>query len=177
MSNVTNVTIKKVYKGKSGEGQFGPWQAWDVYFEGSDNKYSYFSGGKRPVPVVGQKIAFMEFEATTTQKDGKTYTNRNIKQMVLGAPESPPEKSQDAPQSTNGNKAYIDHGKCVLTLMEMAGGGNCDTSVLETLIAMFRAGIELMIAEPEDHSEGDAQDYADGEFDEPPPIDDEQIPF
>ena len=175
MPNATNVIIRKVFKGKSGEGQYGPWQAYDVYFEGSENKYSYFGGGKKPVPVVGQKIAFMKFEAKTTKKDGKTYTNRTIKEMVLD--QTPAEKPQGSPQATNGNKAYIDHGKCVLTLMEMAGGANCDPTVLETLISIFRMGIEAMLKEPEDHSEGDAQDYADGEFGDPPPMGDDEAPF
>uniref|UniRef100_A0A6M3XHB8 Uncharacterized protein n=1 Tax=viral metagenome TaxID=1070528 RepID=A0A6M3XHB8_9ZZZZ len=171
MPNATNVTIRKVFKGKSGEGQYGPWQAYDVYFEGSDHKYSYFGGGKKPEPVVGQKVAFMEFEAVTKGQ----YTNRTIKKMVID--KTAPAKSQGSPQATNGNKAYIDHGKCVLTLMEMAGGANCDPTVLETLISIFRMGIEAMLKEPEDHSEGDAQDYADGEFGDPPPMGDEMAPF
>jgi len=171
MPNATNVTIRKVFKGKSGEGQYGSWTAWDVYFDGSDNKYSYFSGGKKPVPVVGQKIAFMEFEAVTKGQ----YTNRTIKKMVFG--QTPPEKPQEAPQ-TNGNKAYIDHGKCVLTLMEMAGGENCDVGILETLIGIFRMGIKAMLKEDadEDHSQEEAPSSA-GEFDEPPPIDPEDAPF
>ena len=171
MPNATNVTIRKVFKGKSGEGQYGPWQAYDVYFEGSENKYSYFGDEKKPKPVIGQKITFMEFEVV---KKGQ-YTNRTIKKMVLG--QTPTEKPQGGPQATNGNnKAYIDHGKCVLMLMEMAGGSNCDLEILGRLIGIFRTGIDLMLAEPEDHSE-EAHDYADGEFGEPPPIDDEQIPF
>jgi len=160
MPNATNVTIRKVFKGKSGEGQYGSWIAWDVYFDGSDNKYRYFSDGKKPVPVVGQKIAFMEFEVV---KKGQ-YINRTIKKMVLG--QTPTEKPQGGPQATNGNKAYIDHGKCVLTLMEMAGGANCDVGVLETLIGIFKVGINNMIAEPEDHSEEDAP--GPDEYDGPP---------
>lgn len=177
MGQATNVTIKKVFKGKSGDGQYGPWQAYDVYFEGSDNKYTYFQSGKKPVPTIGQKIAFIKFEASQTQKDGKTYTNRKITEMVLD--ETPPEKSQEAPQAQNG-KAYIDHGKCVISLMEMAGGAACDESTFRILISLFKDGIALMLKEgTEDHSKEDAPSEA-GEFDgydEPPPIDSEDIPF
>ena len=170
MPNATNVTIRKVFKGKSGEGQYGSWTAWDVYFDGSDNKYSYFSGGKKPVPVVGQKIAFMEFEAVTKGQ----YTNRTIKKMVLG--QTPTEKPQGGPQATNGNKAYIDHGKCVLVLMEMAGGANCDPDVLGTLIGIFKVGIEQMLAEPVDHST-EEDNLGPPDDDEPPPFDDSEVPF
>jgi len=169
MKQATNVTISKVYKGKSGINLRGPWQAYNLYFEGSTNKYSYFGNKNNPVPVVGLKLASIEYDVV---QEGQ-YTNRNIKKMVLDQTE----KSQGGPQATNGNKAYIDHGKCVLTLMEMAGGANCDPTVLETLISIFRMGIEAMLKEPEDHSEGDAQDYADGEFGDPPPMGDDEAPF
>ena len=162
MEQATNKTIKKVFEGKSGEGKYGPWTAYDVYFEGSENKYSYFGGGNKPTPVVGQKISYLEFD---TKQDGK-YTNRTIRKLVID--ETAPQPSKDAPQPTEKGQAYIHHGTCVIELMKMAGGVDCQRGVLEALVEVFRAGIEAMITPPDYPEEADF---------EPPQDEDDDIPF
>ena len=112
MSQATNVTVEKVFKGASGEGQYGPWQAWDVYFEGSENKYSYFSGGKKPEPFRGQKVAFVKFEVKEVEKDGKTYTNRKISEWV-------PDDTQEASKPAPGKPSQAQGGTSGFNPMSM----------------------------------------------------------
>ena len=76
---LANKTIGKVYKGKTGEGQYGPWVAWNFYVEGDDRKFSYFSGGKKPEPFEGAFIQMLKYETVTKGK----YTNHNVKEMAL----------------------------------------------------------------------------------------------
>jgi len=175
MPNATNVTIRKVFKGKSGEGQYGSWTAWDVYFDGSDNKYSYFSGGKKPVPVVGQKIAFMEFEAVTKGQ----YTNRTIKKMVIN--ETPTETTQDHTKQKNGSSGpismYISYVKDV-QIARIPYIDHVSFSLSDLMAEIATVGIELFERvenrEPEDHSTEDAPgpDEYDG-----PPMDSDDPPF
>ena len=89
---LANKKITKVYRGKSGEGQYGPWQAWNLYIDGDDRKFAYFSGGKKPEPFEGAFIQMMKFETVTKGK----YTNHNVKEMALGQPENN-EPRQDPP--------------------------------------------------------------------------------
>jgi len=168
MEQATNKTIKKVFEGKSGEGKFGPWTAYDVYFEGSENKYSYFGGGNKPEPAVGQKISYLEFD---TKQDGK-YTNRTIRKLVID--ETAPQPSKDASQSTTETKAYIDHGKCVLTLMEMAGGKDCSRSTMLALVELFLEGIDAMITPPDYPKE---EDFEPPQEEGWPGLDGGDIPF
>ena len=86
-----NVTIGKVYKGKAGDGEYGPWQAWNFYVEGDDRKFSYFSGGKKPEPFEGAFIKMAKFETVTKGQ----YTNHNIKEMALEDQNNEPQ--QDPP--------------------------------------------------------------------------------
>ena len=86
-----NVTIGKVYKGKAGDGEYGPWQAWNFYVEGDERKFSYFSGGKKPEPFEGAFIKMAKFETVTKGQ----YTNHNIKEMALEDQNN--ETQQDSP--------------------------------------------------------------------------------
>lgn len=87
----TDKIISKVFKGPSGEGEYGPWQIYNIYFEGSENKYSWFQKDGI-VPTPGTKVMFMKYDIIEKEKDGKTYTNYNIKEIEfdtasLGKPE------------------------------------------------------------------------------------------
>ena len=168
MEKATNKTIKKVFEGKSGEGKYGPWTAYDVYFEGSENKYSYFGGGNEPEPVVGQKISYLEFD---TKQNGK-YTNRTIRKMVLD--ETAPQPPKDAPQATEKGQAYINHGECVIELMKMAGGKDCSRSTMLALVELFLEGIDAMITPPDYPKEADFEPPQDDG--DPGPTDDD-LPF
>ena len=96
----SNKKIKKVYKGKLGESEYGPWQAWNFYLEGvKDIKFSYFSGGDKPVPVEGRMVKHIEYEVVT--KDG--YTNNNVKKLVYYPREPDNEPRQEPDQGPPGD--------------------------------------------------------------------------
>ena len=83
MPTLTNVIVNKVYKGASGEGQYGPWQAYNFYVKGDDRKFSCFDS--KLAPVEGMAIVALEYEEEQSQskKDGKWYTNNNVKTVML----------------------------------------------------------------------------------------------
>ena len=88
---LTNVTIRKVYPGKTGESEYGPWQVWNFYLEGHEKlKLNYFSGEEKPIPVEGAALKLIEYDIVT--KGG--YTNNNVKQFVLAVAK---EKSDSPP--------------------------------------------------------------------------------
>lgn len=88
---LTNKVIGKCYEGKSGEGEFGPWVAWNFHVEGDNRKFSYFSGGKKPRPFEGAFIQMAKYE---TVKKGQ-YTNHNIKELALGTQNYDPRQEPD----------------------------------------------------------------------------------
>ena len=91
MPTLTNVIVNKVYEGASGEGQYGPWQAYNFYVKGDDRKFSCFDS--KLIPKEGMAIAALEFEEKQSQgKDEKWYTNNNVKTVIL------PDEAQ--PQTT-----------------------------------------------------------------------------
>ena len=110
---VTDVTINKVYEGKSGESQYGKWTAYSFYVEGDDRKFSYFKTEKSPLlPTVGMMLKMLRFE--TVQKG--QYTNYNVKEMFLykEGEKMPKPTRSDAPQSTNSLKDisfYVSYAK------------------------------------------------------------------
>ena len=91
---LANKTIGKAYKGKTGQGEYGPWIAWNFYIDGDDRKFSYFSGGKKPEPFEGAFIKMAKFETVTKGQ----YTNFNIKEMALGDNQQNNEPRQDPPE-------------------------------------------------------------------------------
>ena len=107
METLTNVEVGKVFKGKSGEGQYGPWQIWDVYLRDDKRKLSYFEKDGF-IPEVGAMIQVLKFEVVTKQgNDGKTYTNYNVKELTPDPnwysgkePETPPQTRSVATGST-----------------------------------------------------------------------------
>ena len=100
MAHVSDCTITKVYEGKSGEGEYGPWTAWNFYVDKSDNKFSYFSGGKKPKPEEGMKLELLRFETVINGE----YTNHNVKEMFIDAstPNTPQKPTQKPSASTGG---------------------------------------------------------------------------
>jgi len=97
MPTLTNVIVNKAYKGASGEGQYGPWQAYNFYVKGDDRKFSCFDS--RLVPKEGMAIAALEYEEKQSQgKDDKWYTNNNIKTVILpdeGQPQTTPQTASE----------------------------------------------------------------------------------
>jgi hypothetical protein len=83
VKNISNKEIGKVYEGAKGEGKFGPYQYYNFYLVGGKLKFSYCHTGKKPIPVEGTKVAYMEWEETESEKDGKTYVNQTVKLLKL----------------------------------------------------------------------------------------------
>lgn len=77
MEKLTNVVVRDAYEGKRGVSKFGPWQAWNVYLQGYEEKFGYFEKDNI-VPFAGMEIALLEYEV---EQNGE-YTNYTIKKMV-----------------------------------------------------------------------------------------------
>jgi len=102
-----DVTISKVYEGKSGENKYGKWTAYNFYVDGDDRKFSYFKTEKSPLlPTTGMYLKMLRFE--TVEKDG--YTNHNVKELFLHKAEKPTQKPPDATGSTFSPKRGDDIG-------------------------------------------------------------------
>ena len=161
MPELTNLEISKVYEGKSGEGQYGPWTAYNFYFKGGEKKFSYFSGGSKPVPVVGMKVMYLKYEVVTKGE----YTNNNVTEMRVGEPQ------QNTPSgNTEDTKAYINHGEVVVRLMELSK----DYTELDELIDRFNHGIQRLTGESDPFPE---PNNTHDDINEPPPITDDDIPY
>ena len=81
MKSISNKEIGKVYEGAKGEGKFGPYQYYNFYLVGGKLKFSYCHTGKKPIPVEGMKLAYMEWEESQSKKDGKTFINQTVKTL------------------------------------------------------------------------------------------------
>ena len=182
MGQHTNIEIAQAYKGSSGQGKYGPYQFYDLYFskdgkEGTQ-KFQYCHSGKKIVPKVGMKIALMDFTPEPWESDGKSGKNYKIDKLELAegqeAPKSSPE-AQNAPQGAkygkDNGRAYMDQGEVILRCMEMAGGASCDGDVLETLIELFKDGLEMLL------DDGGHNDLSSPISDEDPGLSDDDIPF
>ena len=129
---LTNLTIRKVFEGKSGEGQYGPWQAYNMYFDGNEKwknvKFGYFGGGNKPDPEEGMTVDLIEFEE---KKDGR-YTNYTVTKLVPGEPEPEPEPSAAAPRNNpNGGQTrmsmYVSYAKDI-AVAKLTASGSAKTS-------------------------------------------------
>jgi len=76
---LTNVEISKVYEGKSGESEYGPWTAYNFYVKGYDHKFGYFQKDGGLAPAKGMKILMLEYEI----KQRGEYTNYDVKRIEL----------------------------------------------------------------------------------------------
>ena len=142
METLTNVEIGKVYRGASGEGQYGPWQLWDFYLTSDKRKFSMFEKDEHPLPLSGMKIAAMKFETKQTpgtgKHVGKTFTNHQVTELIevgdaildpQGMPPSP--QTSPTPQSAKPDNGlgpvsmYVSYHKDLLCNM-IAGYGSAD---------------------------------------------------
>ena len=136
MSRLTNLKIRKVFKGKSGEGEYGPWQAWNMYFDGNeehkDTKFGYFSGGNKPAPREGMVVDLIEFE--TKEKGG--YENRVITKLLPAEIQPDPETSTtgNSRNSPNGGQTrmsmYVSYAKDILVAKIAAGGSAKNSRIM-----------------------------------------------
>lgn len=109
MTALANVTISKVWQGKSGEGKYGPWQAYNFKVEGHDEKFGYFQSGSKPVPQEGMLLEVLQYE---TKQNGQ-YTNHDVKLMQVAqgqntapAPQTRPAQAVKQNGNGNGNTAW-----------------------------------------------------------------------
>ena len=176
MAHVSDCKITKVYEGKSGEGEYGPWTAWNFYVDKSDLKFSYFSGGKKPKPVEGMRLELIRYDEVTKGE----YTNYNVKEIFVDA--STPKSTQSAPVSIGGTirleglSFYVSYAK---DLMVAAMSLNADygqravdalaAEVVEIGKDMCRSAMELPEPEKEPYKPtlGPGDDYP--PLGEPPP--------
>lgn len=98
---LTNAKVEEVKKVKEGEGQYGPWTLYRLKIGGK--QYGYIIPSNKPAPVSGSTVDFVEYEETTTQKDGKTYTNLSIKKIVEALHGQSPGESQEHSKSSGNN--------------------------------------------------------------------------
>jgi hypothetical protein len=105
-----DVTIGKVYKGKGGEGHYGPWQIWNFYIDDPDDKrkFTWFEKDGL-IPIEGMNIKAMEFEISETHKDGKTFRNHTVKWFKLNStPNTQPQKSTQGPSASTGGTIRLE---------------------------------------------------------------------
>ena len=121
---LTDVEISKVYEGKSGEGEFGKWTAYNFYIEGDERKFSWFKSDSKPtMPVQGMRIKLMEYAV----KQSGEYTNYNVSRIVLQEkqPETiePSGLKKHTPQKSGRDSSltmYISYAKdLVCKMMEL----------------------------------------------------------
>jgi len=125
---LTNIEISKVYKGKSGESEYGPWQAYNFYVKGYDHKFGYFQKKGGIVPVQGMKILVLEYEINQRGE----YTNYDVKRIELLKDTSqlgqkPPQAASEPRGSTQRDSSltmYISYAKdLMVALMSVSNFG------------------------------------------------------
>lgn len=114
MPELYGKVIGKVYHIKDGDGsnketgETWIWRMWSFYI--GDDKFTYFTSGKKPEPFEGMKVGYLTYkeEDSVSKKDGKTYTNRTIDKFEVSqeSPEAPQTRA-DAPDSIGTHQAPI----------------------------------------------------------------------
>lgn len=119
MEVLTNIEISKVYEGPSGTSQHGPWQIYNFYVKDHKEKFSVF-GKDDLIPVPDLKLKLLKYEIKHSEKDGKSYTNYNVKEIILeeGEASQPaqkqPQTTQKSLQRDNTLTMYVSYAKDIL---------------------------------------------------------------
>ena len=151
MPQATDKKIEKLFRGDEMQGQYGPYRWLSIYFEGSNNKFSIIEKSKERNPVIGDVVDLVFIsETSVSQKDGKTYTNRKITSLeYLNEASKSTTESQTgtvaAPEGQGNGRAYLDHGKVVLALLEMAGGVKAKEADFLHLVDLFWKGVQVIL--------------------------------
>jgi len=123
-------TVSKAYHvkdgvGNDGKGKTWTWRMWNIYLEGNDKKFLYFTSGKKPEPFAGMKIGYMKYseKQEVSKKDGKTYTNYTIDELKVseepvGLSEPPDTIIQNKPQGRDFHAESF--GKCKFGFLQQA---------------------------------------------------------
>ena len=153
----TDIEITKVYEGTSGEGEFGPWTAYNFYVKGDDRKFSWFKSDSKPImPVPGMLVKLMEYfiAETYSEKHNKTFTNYNVSRIILHGDAhkqaetfEPPHKpvsmpTKSTPKRDNSLTMYISYAKDIV-VAQMAQGGYKGTSTLDISNVVVDNGVRM----------------------------------
>ena len=84
MTAIANAVIERVYEGPSGVSKVGPWQIYNFYVEGHEEKFTYFGGENKAIPRVGMLLEVLQYTSSQTEKDGKVYDNHTVKKLQTG---------------------------------------------------------------------------------------------
>jgi len=166
VEQLTNVTIQRVYEGKTGtntkpDGSSWDWTAYNFYLDGDreNRKFGYFQSGNKPVPLPGMNITLLEYDIS---QEGQ-YTNYKVSKMMLaqGA-----ERTTSLAQTTQTRaqtedrrdlSMYVSYAKDIL----IAKGGS--DSLEQDCIDIANAGLRMwgIIHEVDSKAEPDVKDLTD----------------
>lgn len=158
MEHIVDAKITKVYKGPDGESEYGTWQVYNLYLDkGDKKKFGYMQSGKKPVPIEGMAVKHIEYEVKTTKKDGKTYTNYDIKKMEVANEEigeaqarthELAQKTLDEyipPKNNKDASFYVSYAKDLQIALIQARPPDFDETTLDELVSNVAwAGTLLM---------------------------------
>ena len=182
---LTDTEITEKYHVKTGEGQYGKWDLWNIYVKGFDGKMSYFSGGKKPKPEKGMKLKMLRYETTY---DGE-YTNHKVIELFVDNAKSTPQTSSGAiPASKTQSKgngkeicqmSFIGGFVKDLLVEYMDGGEGSFGNIMKTYREECQKTYDAFNLIPTSSDtytlkDDDQTSYTDNE---PPPHGDEDIPF
>ena len=192
IERLMNVTVTSAQKKTDGESKHGPWVIYDFKIDEpnwEDIWFGYLTNPDKIIPAVGMKIDVIEYEI---EEKGE-YTNYKVKKLMVPEGEAPtsnpkPKPKQaaggpkQAPQSTNGGQAYINHGEVVCKLMGMAGAGepNFNKHDYGRLLNAFLFGIRVLTGETAPPKPVEKQKPSDNDYPqdpEPEEIPEDDIPF
>ena len=191
MQTLTNVEVGKVFKGKSGEGQYGPWQIHDVYLRDDKRKLTYFEKDGL-IPEAGMIIQVLKFEVVQKGE----YTNYTVKELTPDPnwysgkePEIPHQKPPSVAGSTQGVKRdssvtmYVSYAKDLMVALLGVEDGHYFGMTLEDIAGIVAQtgvimydkvnGIEKIVEEDPNLGWTFTQDTPDDE----PPFPDEPPPY
>ena len=186
LHNTENLTITEVVVGPKGTGKRGAWQIYNLTFDGSDKKFTWFQTDSI-VPQVGTKIPTMKYEIKTNEKDGKEYKNFTIKKIefdnVSQLKNTPPKGKVPTSIPASNVTMFISYAKDLLVSI-CAGGGYKEVDYPELVKMYTQEGmrsyydtVEMlkMDAAMESTKESETRSEEEPTGEEPPPSND--IPF
>ena len=90
---LTNVKVVEVKKGTDGTKDGRHWTLYKLKLSGETEPYGLFRGDYQPVPIVGDKIAYAEYD----EKPNGKYKNPTIQKLVMAEPDPGLEEPKQEP--------------------------------------------------------------------------------
>lgn len=156
MEHIVDCKVTKVYEGPTGEGEWGPWQVYNLYLDkGEKKKFGWMCSGKKVKPVVGMQLKHVGYEV---EEDGG-YTNYKIKELELAeepksTPHAIPNAKEDMGSIPSESKSkvannrdasfYVSYMKDI-SIAIMTSGGDLLTADLDVIARkVAKAGLVMM---------------------------------